>query len=227
MHRPACSSYPFRSVGILTSEYACTHNRFQIPAGEIIDKLFMHERSVVRWRDWFKEWSHVRTIAFICKDTCWRRSANKTVSETTTATENVVRQWLVDSSLQRFEMWSGVSAIQLSPQFRIAHARFHAFDKHEFSCRRYLFERDEMTSIWALQPPIKPLRSAISHFSEAICTRSCWICRVVDGAENLEDLECMISCWQDISEEDWYDRFAALMPQWSILDASRTYKLSI
>jgi len=188
--------------------------------------LFGSCKGAVWWREWFRNWTHVRTIAFICEDTWWRTSAETAVSTAAEAAENIVRQWLVDSpSLQRFEMWSGATAIQLSLQFRVAHARFHTFSKYGCTRNRYLFGHDETTRTWTLLPSTTPMCSAVSRFHETACTTGCWICHAIASVENLEDLDCIILCWQEISQEVWYDRSTA-SGSWSELDNSYTYRLS-
>jgi hypothetical protein len=199
----------------------------QIHAGDPNTRLFARQPNIDQWKAWFAKWNHLKTVAFICEDVWWRRSSDITVPQACEAAEKTIRQWLVDSSLQRFELWSGVDDIELSPQFQVAYAKFHKFDKLESTRNRYSFERDE-TGVWTLLPlTLLPVTgSAIRGFCEGICTQSCWICQAFEGVEAVDDMECIILCWDDIKEEDWNDRIMALKP-WSRQEIEHTYSLSI
>jgi hypothetical protein len=100
----------------------------------------------------------------------------------------------------------------------------HAFGKYESTQYQYLFEREDMAAIWKLLPSTTPARSAVHHFRRELCTEGCWICRIIKDTENLDDLEHMISCWQDINEEEYDDQMAMLMP-WSGADDDFIYQL--
>jgi hypothetical protein len=195
-----------------------------MPAGDPAAKSFACQLDVDRWRPWFAEWKYLRTIAFICEDIWWRRSSDITASQACETAEEVVRQWLVDSSLHRFEMWSGADRIQLSPQFRVAYAQFHKFHESEPPRHRYLFRRDETAADWTLSRLAEPLCSSIFQFREDICAEGCWICQLVKEEE--DDLGPMISYWDRVRELDWCYRKMALKP-WSRLDVDRTYSLVI
>jgi hypothetical protein len=198
---------------------------FQVLCGDPDNKLFMCQSDVDRWRTWFKEWKHLRIVAFICEDMWWWESSDRPLPEPCAAIENIVRQWLVDSSLQRFEMWSGADSIQLSPQFQVEYARFHAFDRSESTRHRHLFERDETTGAWTLLPSTNITNSAItSQFREEICAKSCWICETIEEAEDPEDVDTAITFWNEMKQENWSHRTRTLRP-WSRLDSDCTYNL--
>jgi hypothetical protein len=57
-------------------------------------------------------------------------------------TEHTVAEWLVDTSLERFELWSGADEIWLSPQLQIEYGRFHNLHSMDSTRHRYSFRRD-------------------------------------------------------------------------------------
>jgi hypothetical protein len=195
-----------------------------MPAGNLAAKSFACQPDADQWRPWFAEWKYLRTAAFICENIWWRRSSDITASQASEKAEEVVHQWLVDSSLDSFELWSGAERIQLSPQFRVAYAQFHQFHKSEPPCPRYWFRRDEMAADWTLSRLAEPGFSIISQFCEDACPEGCWICRLVKGEE--DDLGSMILYWDHVRELDRCYRMMMLKP-WSRLDVDHTYSLVI
>jgi len=96
----------------------------QIPAGDPDALLFMRTDDEW-WKAWFSLWTHLQTLAFICEDIWWHRSSKMTTTEASQIVEKVVRKWLANSSLRRFELWSGADCIQLSLRLQVTYARFH------------------------------------------------------------------------------------------------------
>ena len=226
-----CNICVFRSVYIIAyqSDAAVLNFISQLPAGDPDIRLFARQPNLCQWAEWFKGWKYLKTIAFICEDTWWRRSSGVSPAQASEAAQSIIRQWLVDcsSSLQRFEMWSGADSIKLSPDHKIQTIRFHAFDTFEAVRHQYAFGPDETTGLWTILAPTEPMRSAVSPLWEEICNEEpCWIGLAVGDGEALVDLECMILCWDDVKDEDWEDRITALRP-WSWLDIDRTYMLSV
>jgi len=195
---------------------------FQIPAGDPGALLFARQPDAnIEWKVWFGAWGHIRTLAFVCEDIWWHRSSETSKSEASKGAEKIVRQWLANSSLETFEVWSGIDSIQLSSQLRIQYGRFHNIHDAESTRHRYSFRRDENTRTWMLSPPTIPMRSAISNFREHICVDRCWICL---SMEEDEDLETVISYLDDVRQEDRHDRISE-QRQWSKLDDDPSYNL--
>ena len=144
-------------------------------------------------------------------------------SEAARTAENIVCEWLVNSSLEIFELWSGVDSIQLSPQLQIEYGRFHNIHDAESTRHRYSFGRLVDTSAWMLYPPSVPMCSAIPKFKEHVCMDGCWICLAMEDDDNLEGI---ISYLDDVRGEDWHDRTSGLTP-WSKLDSDPSYNLSM
>ena len=69
---------------------------------------------------------------------------------------------------ERFELWSGVNTIQLSPQLQIKYGRFHNIHDMESTCHWYLFGHLVDTSAWMLHPLSVPMCSAILKFREHV-----------------------------------------------------------
>ena len=145
------------------------------------------------------------------------------ISEVSQAAESIVREWLVNSSLARFEAWSGATDIQLSRRFQVTYAKFHNVHKTEPTRHKYLFWRDELARVWTLCSSTVPLRSATPQFKEYVCVDGCWICIAIEEEENVESL---IAYLDNVREEDWYDKMMDLT-LWSKLSGNPVYKLSI
>jgi hypothetical protein len=195
----------------------------QLPAGDPDAQLFVSKPGVARWRKWFGAWTNLQTFAFICEDFWWWRLSDVTLAQASEVAENIVQDWLTNSSLERFEIWSSATDVQLSNQFKVAYARFHNIHKTEPTRHRYSFQCDELTRTWVLSSPMASMCSAISQFSEHICGDGCWICIAIDEEE---DLESLISYLDDVREEDWHDRMMELT-LWSKLSCDHSYKLSV
>jgi hypothetical protein len=174
------------------------------------------------WRNLFGAWEHIQTMAFICEDIWWHRSSDMSKSEASQAAEKIAREWLTYSSLENFELWSGVDNIQLSQQLQIEYGRFHNIHDAESTRHRYSFSRNDNTRTWILSPSTVPMCSAVSKFREHICVDGCWICLAMED----EDLETAISYLDYVRNEDWRDRMSESTP-WSKLDCDRCYSLSI
>jgi hypothetical protein len=186
--------------------------------------LFARQPDVnVQWSDWFAAWKHIQTVAFVCEDIWWHRSSEMSKSEASQGAEKMVCQWLANSSLETFEVWSGIDSIQLSWQLRIQYGRFHNIHDAESTRHRYSFSRKEDTRMWTLSPPTMPMRSAVSNFREHICVDGCWICLAMEDDENLDTI---ISYLDDVREEDWRDRMLE-QSLWSKLDCDPSYNLLI
>jgi hypothetical protein len=194
----------------------------QIPTGNPDALRFASQPNIARCRTWFSAWTHLQNCAFICEDIWWRRS-DMSISEASQAAESIVREWLVNSSLERFEVWSGATDIQLSRRFQVTYAKFHNVHKTEPTRHKYLFWRDELARVWTLCPSTVPLRSATPQFKEYVCVDGCWICIAIEEEENVESL---IAYLDDVREEDWYDKMMDLT-LWSKLSGNPVYKLSI
>jgi hypothetical protein len=197
--------------------------KFQIPAGDPDALSFARRPGTNRWRDWFGAWRYIRTLAFVCEDIWWHRSPDMSKSEASQAAESIVREWLVDTSLERFELWSGADEIRLSPQLQIEYGRFHNLHSTDSTRHRYSFRRDEDTNMWMLSSPTVPMHSAVSQFREHICIDGCWICLAMEDDDNLERV---LSYLDDVREEDWHDRILEMTP-WSMQDCDPSYKLSM
>jgi hypothetical protein len=195
----------------------------QLPSGDPEAQLFASQPGVARWRKWFSAWTNLQTFAFVCEDFWWRRLSDMTLAQASEAAEKFVREWLTDSSLERFEIWSGATDVQLSNQFKVACARFHNIHGAEPTRHRYPFQRDELTRTWVLSPPTVSMRSAISLFNEHICSDRCWICVAISEEE---DLESLISYLDGVREEDWHRRMMELT-FWSKRSCERSYELSV
>lgn len=135
----------------------------------------------------------------------------------------MVHQWLADSLLETFEVWSGIDSIQLAPQLRIQYGRFHNIHDAESTRHRYSFSRDEYTRVWMLSPPTIPMRSAVSGFREHVCVDGCWICLAM---EDDEDQETILSYLDEVRHEVWRDRMLEQSP-WSKLDFDPSYNLLV
>jgi len=197
---------------------------FEIPAGDPNALLFARRPDAnFLWRDLFGAWEHIRTMAFVCEDIWWHRSSDMSKSEASQTAEKIPREWLTNSSLENFELWSGVESIRLSQQLQIEYGRFHNIHNVKSTRHRYSFSRNENTRTWMLSPPTVSMCSAVSKFREHICVDGCWICLAM---EEDEDLETVISYLDDVRNEGWHDRMSELTP-WSKLDCDRCYSLSI
>jgi hypothetical protein len=144
-----------------------------------------------------------------------------TIAEASQIAEKVIHEWLVNSSLKHFELWSGADCVELSQRLQVTYARFHNVHNTESTRHRYPFRRDENTDTWTLSPSTTLMRSAVSEFSEHVCTDGCWICLSMEG---VEDVETFILYLDDIREEDWHHRIRKLTA-WSIRDRDPSYKL--
>jgi hypothetical protein len=194
----------------------------QIPGGDRDALLFTHPPDDKRGKSWFSSWTHLQTLAFICEDIWWHRSSEMTTAEASRIAEGFVREWLANSSLKHFEVWSGADCIELSQRLQVTYARFHNIHNTESTRHRYPFRRDENTDAWTLSPSTTLMRSAVSEFSEHVCTDGCWICLSMED----EDVETVISYMDDVREQDFHDRIMELTP-WSIRDRDPSYKLWI
>jgi len=194
----------------------------QIPAGDPDALLFMRTDDEW-WKAWFSLWTHLQTLAFICEDIWWHRSSKMTTTEASQIVEKVVRKWLANSSLRRFELWSGADCIQLSLRLQVTYARFHDIhrDDTEPTRHRYSFGCDENTEAWTLSPSTALMSSAISEFRECVCTDRCWVCISMEGDK---DVETLISYLVDVREQEWHNRTTKLTA-WSVQDCDPSYKL--
>ena len=192
---------------------------FQIPAGDPEALALARAPDVQRWKAWFGAWTHLQTIAFICEDIWWRRSSQTTTSQAAEKAEGIVHEWFGNSSLKNFEIWSGADSIQLSRQFQVAYARFHNIHHTQSTRHQYSFRRNEHSRTWILSPPTLPMHSAALQFRGHVCTDGCWICIAI---EEEDDLETLISCLDDVREEDWRGRMQESKP-WSMWECDPTY----
>ena len=150
-------------------------------------------------------------MAFVCEDIWWHRSSDMSKSEASQKAEKIAREWLTNSSLESFELWSGVESIRLSQQLQIEYGRFHNIHDAGSTRHQYSFNRNENTRTWMLSPPTVPMCSAVSKIGEHICVDRCWICLAMD---EYEDLETVISYLDHVRNEDWHDRMLESTP-WS------------
>lgn len=144
-------------------------------------------------------------------------------SEASQKAEKITREWLTNSSLESFELWSGVESIRLFQQLQIEYGKFHNIHDVESTRHRYSFSPNENTRTWMLSPLTVPMCSAVSKFREHICVDRCWVCLAM---EEDADLETVISYLDDVRNEDWHDRMSDSTP-WSKLDCDRCYSLLI
>jgi len=142
---------------------------------------FTYRPALDEWNAWFRAWRHLTTVAFICEDFPWWETEYTERTTALIAAQQTIHAWLEGSSLDRFEVWSGVDAVELSRDFRLVRTRAHRLKW--FDNTHAIFGRAKFGKEWGVLQ-VQPPRSAILAMKLNICEEKCWMCHVLCTSES-------------------------------------------